>query len=716
MKTFIMSSIILLTSSEKLYKILLVKCENPGESRKRMKSYNEYLIKLIDRKRRNPWLETFKIIIFYLLSGLVWIFLSDRVLKSIVRDEAQYMKFQLYKGWMFVFFTAIIFYFIILQRMRMYKRALDEIHSAYEELSVTSEELIALDEELNQQNEALLESEERYKLAVEVASDGIWDWNIADSSYFFTIIHNPTFGYPVKEKNDNTQDWEEAVHPEDKKKTREVIQNYLKNPEGILEYSYRIRTINGEYRWLLSTAKAILDDKGIPVRITGTHKDITKEKEMEKQLHAVSYFDYLTGLPNRFMFEQEVTKLLEKANNTKKKIGFVYLDIDNINHINDIMGHSEGDRVIKKVGKTLSTYLGKPNFIARLGGDEFGVVLLEREHASQIEEDIKATLNQIRENWILDDKSFLISASVGIAIYPDHGLDYDTLMKNADTAMFKSKADGKGKYLVFNQEMHEETLKFVNRSSELRTAIQEEEFVLYYQPQVDIRTSEIVGAEALIRWNQPEVGFVPPGEFIPFAEKIGYIEVIENWVLRTAFEQKKKWQEKGLKDFKLSVNLSSQRLTQPGLVECIRQILIEKEMDARGIELEITETAVIDDLNKAISTLNDLRDLGFHIALDDFGTGHSSLTYLQKLPIDILKIDRKFIMNVMDEDEEVYIFKMIVDLAHNLNLKVVAEGVETKQQLAFLKKNSCDIAQGYYFERPIPVLEFEQLLEKAGRY
>ncbi len=686
-----------------------------------MKDYSKHIFKITDKKNRSPWVEAFKIIIFYLIFGLLWIVLSDKILSALATAEYQYIQIQLYKGWIFVALTAIVFYFIILRRMKMYKRTLDEVFLANEELSMTSEELIVLGEKLDQQNQelnrqrdTLLENEQRYKLAIEVASDGIWDWNFLDNKYYFSIIQRPTFGYLVKDTSGMIADWQEYLHPEDKERAQENIRKYLDNPEGSLEQSYRVRSIYGDYRWILSNGKAIFDENGIPRRMTGTHKDITNQKEMEEQLHVASYFDYLTGLPNRIMFEQEAGKLLNLAKHSNEKLGFIYLDIDDIKHINDIMGHSEGDKVIRKIAKVLSSSLTKPNLVARVGGDEFGILLPKRESISQIEMDIGIILKQIKENWVLEDKSFLISASVGIAIYPDHGRDYNTLMKNADTAMFKSKDDGKGKYVVFNEDMQQETLEYVNYSGRLRKAIQEEQFVLYYQPQVDISTNDIIGAEALIRWHQPEQGFIPPGEFIPFAERTGYIDDIENWVLRTAFEQKKDWYEKGYIDFKLSVNLSSQRLTQPGLVEGIKQILAEKKMDARGIELEITETAVIDNLNKAILTLNELKELGFHIALDDFGTGHSSLTYLQKLPIDILKIDRKFIMNVMDENEEVYIFKMIVDLAHNLNLKVVAEGVETKQQLAFLKKNSCDIAQGYYYERPIPVSEFEQLLEKTG--
>lgn len=424
-----------------------------------------------------------------------------------------------------------------------------------------------------------------------------------------------------------------------------------------------------------------------------------------EELQNLAYYDSLTGLPNRIKIQEDINQQITYCEIKKQRLAIIYLDIDNFKHVNDTMGHGIGDELIVYIADILRKNIKSPNLVARLGGDEFAIVLLN------IQDNIEKELNQILsffiKPWMVEEKEFFIGVSLGAAIYPEHGLTSSILMQAADTALFHRKSSGKNGYDIYTTDMHQKTLKYIEMSNQLHTAIQRDEFLLYYQPQIELCSNKIVGVEALIRWKHPQKGFISPMEFIPFAEEVGYIGQISDWVLRTACKQKRAWEQKGFSNIKMSINLSSKLITKPGFVSNVKHTLEEYQINCNEIEFEITETAVMIEVDKAIRVLNHLKALGISISLDDFGVGYSSLTYLQKLPIDILKIDREFIKNVVKEDEEVYIFNSIVNLAHNLGLKVVAEGVETKEQLSIIIKNGCDICQGYYYSKPVPAEELE---------
>jgi diguanylate cyclase (GGDEF)-like protein len=344
---------------------------------------------------------------------------------------------------------------------------------------------------------------------------------------------------------------------------------------------------------------------------------------LQYRLHSLAYYDSLTQLPNQIMLEEEVNKQIKQAQEKNQKIAFIYLDIDNLKYINDTMGHSSGDKLIIHIANILSYQIKPPNIISRLNGDEFAIVLVNVQDVNDIILEINSVFEYLRRPWILDNQQFYISASMGVAIYPEHGTDLTTLRQNADTAMFHIKENGKDGFSIFTSDMREKTWNYIQMSNQLRTAIQNEEFLLYYQPQIDLNTSKIIGVEALIRWIHPEKGFIPPMEFIPFAEETAYIGKIGEWVFKTACKQKIKWEEEGYSHIKMSVNLSSKALGQEDLVPSIKHILEECNLNCCDIELEITETAAMDDLEKAIEVLKQLKQLGITIALDDFGTGYS---------------------------------------------------------------------------------------------
>lgn len=431
-----------------------------------------------------------------------------------------------------------------------------------------------------------------------------------------------------------------------------------------------------------------------------------------RMLHHMAYYDTLTGLPNRAFYEEEVVKLIQEAVNTKLKFTLVYIDIDDFKHINDTLGHNIGDCYIKHIGSILARIIKSQHIVARVGGDEFAILLFDVSETTDITQTLENVMKAIRNPWNKDGKSYFVSVSMGVAVYPDHGRNLTVLMQNIDIAMFHRKANGKDGYTLYEPAMANSSLNFIQMSNQLRNAIQKQEFRLYYQPQYNLESGEIIGVEALIRWIHPEKGFISPMEFIPFSEKTGFIVPISQWVFETACKQKAEWNRMGFHGIKMAINLSGYMIMNDGLVEQVKTLIDHYDLSPSEIELEVTETAVMTQLDKAKQQLEALKGLGVSIALDDFGTGYSSLTYLQTLPFDILKIDREFIKCVVKEDEERYIFKAIIELAHNLGLKVVAEGVETIEQNQFLHNNKCDIGQGYYFSRPVPAKDVVLLFEK----
>lgn len=793
-----------------------------------------------------PHIEAIKIIVIYLLVGGLWILLSDKVLGVLIKDPDALQNVQLYKGWLYVIVTGIVFYWIICKTMMMFKRAIDKIFQGYEELSTANEELIAMEEELSQQNDeleqhrnALMVSNQRYQLAVEGAHDGIWDWDIRHDTYFFSLKWKATFGYKEEELPNTFETWKQLLHPEDKERSINAINGYLMRGNGIYENTYRLRCKDGTYRWILSRGKAVWDEKGRAVRVAGSHTDITEHiqlqeylrrekelsaniirdtsmmiivldkdgtitqfnpfaekvtgyqkeevigrnvidvlipnsnkedikdmfdkvvncelvrnqeneiickdgqyatilwnnnllhdqeenilgivligmditerKEMEKRLHSLAYYDILTQLPNRTMFEEKIEQLLHNVKEAGRKVAVIYIDVDNFKHINDTMGHRTGDKFIVYIANILKYHIQHPNMVARLSGDEFVIVLTDIHSANDVILELNDLLKHIRRPWVLKNQEFFVSVSMGIAIYPEHGEDFTTLLQNADTAMFHTKENGKDGFCFYTSDMHEKTLDYIQLRSQLRHAIKNQEFMLYYQPQIDLKSGQLIGVEVLIRWLHPEKGFVLPTEFIPMAEKMGYIREIGEWVLKTACDQKKQWEQKGYIPIKMAINLSSKHLTDHDFIKTMKKAIEQENINCSEIELEITETAVMDNMDIALDAILHLRDFGFSIALDDFGTGYSSLTYLQKLPIDILKIDREFIRQIAKKDKEHFLITSIIQLAHNLNMKVVAEGIETKEQEEFLTKYHCDIGQGYYYSKPVSAKGIEKILSK----
>jgi len=428
------------------------------------------------------------------------------------------------------------------------------------------------------------------------------------------------------------------------------------------------------------------------------------------ELEYLANHDFLTRLPNRLKFNIELNNALLKSTEDGSELAVLFLDLDRFKLINDTFGHDIGDKLLLEISNRLVSVLRKDDVVCRIGGDEFTILLRNIKNREQVSKMSEAIVNLFKETYIIDGQEFSISTSIGIAISIFDGRDLDLLLKKADIAMYKAKEKGKNNFLFYHNEMNMHSVERFKLENRLRKAIEQEEFILYYQPRIDAKSDKIIAVEALIRWNSPELGMVSPGEFIPLAEESGLIVPIGEWVLKTACMQNKQWQQAGHQPIRVSVNLSAMQFIQQDLVEKIRIILDETGLSSEWLELEITEGIIIKDLKGTMETLEKLKEMGVHVSLDDFGTGFSSLNYLKNFKIDTLKIDASFVRDISDDEKNTAIVNTIIMLGKNLDLNVTAEGVETETQLEFLKNKGCNEIQGFLYSKPVPPEECEKLI------
>ncbi len=444
----------------------------------------------------------------------------------------------------------------------------------------------------------------------------------------------------------------------------------------------------------------------------GIVRDITERKRFEETIREMAYHDHLTGLPNRLLLFDRFNQALARGRRHKLLATFIFLDLDRFKVINDTLGHPIGDELLKLVAERLKMCIREADTVARFGGDEFSVLvpdIKDVEGVTKVVENIFATFNK---SFNVAGHELFVTASMGVSVYPADGDDAETLFKNADIAMYRAKHEGRNNFQLYTPAMNVRAIERLKLENMLRKAVERKEFLLHYQPQVDINTGEVIGIEALVRWQEPERGLIPPMEFIPLAEHTGLIVPIGEWVLRTACAQNKAWQDKGLKPVRIAANLSMLQFKRKNFAATITGILEETGLDPKYMELELTESIIMEDAETTIEILRKLKTMGVRLVIDDFGTGYSSLQYLKKMPIDMLKIDRSFIRDITDNPDDAAISTAIIGVAHSLEIEVIAEGVETMEQLKFLKTLRCDNIQGFLISRPIPVEDVEGFLKK----
>ena len=439
-------------------------------------------------------------------------------------------------------------------------------------------------------------------------------------------------------------------------------------------------------------------------------RDVSAARAMALQMAHSAEHDFLTGLPNRMLLNDRVNQAIALAPRHMKKVAVLFLDLDGFKHINDSLGHPIGDKLLQSIAKRLVDCVRGSDTVSRQGGDEFVVLLSEVEQSEDAAITARRMLQAVAEAHSIDQHDLHVTTSIGVSVYPDDGLDAETLIKNADTAMYQAKENGRQSYQFFKPAMNVRAVERQSIEESLRRALERQEFALHYQPKINLKTGEITGAEALIRWTHPTRGPVPPAQFIPVAEDCGLILPIGNWVLREACKQARAWVDAGLPLATMAVNISAMEFRDENFLEGVFAILEETGLDPRSLELELTESVLMKHAESAASILKTLRARGVQVAVDDFGTGYSSLSYLRKFPIDALKIDQSFVRQITTAPDETTIVTAVISMGRSLKLRVVAEGVETQEELAFLQAHQCDEAQGYYFSRPVPPQQFARLL------
>ena len=474
------------------------------------------------------------------------------------------------------------------------------------------------------------------------------------------------------------------------------------------------RRKNGEIypQWL--SIGTLRDEGGKVVNYISIFNDITERKESERHIQFMAHYDALTKLPNRALFGDRLAQALATARRSGKKAALLFLDLDRFKSINDSLGHQPGDLLLQSVAARLKSCVREMDTVCRQGGDEFIVLLSEIDKMEDAAHIALKIVEAMSKEHFVGGSNLIITCSIGISIYPDDAVDGSLLIKNADAAMYHAKESGRNNFQFFTPDMNAEASERLALESDLRRAVQHEEFLLHYQPQIDNRSGKIIGMEALIRWRHPDKGMVSPARFIPIAEYCGLINAMGEWVLKTACIQNRKWQDEGLLNVPVAVNISALQFHQKNFKETVARILRESGLAPGYLELEITEGVTVREIEATVRLLNELKQMGVLISIDDFGTGYSSLSYLKRFPIDKLKIDQSFVRDISTDADDAAIVQTIISMGHGLRLKVIAEGVETAEQLAFLKQWQCDEIQGYYFSKPLAADEFAEYVKSRA--
>ena len=458
----------------------------------------------------------------------------------------------------------------------------------------------------------------------------------------------------------------------------------------------------------------VMNSEGDVFATVTTCEDISERKRNEETIKNLVFFDVLTGLPNRALFNDRLRQELAKAHRHNQLLAIMFLDLDRFKVINDTFGHNTGDLFLQSVSERLKCIVREGDTVSRLGGDEFILLFPDIKNIEDATAIAQKIIEKLSEVFVLSDKELYITASIGISFFPQNGNNVETLVKNADTAMYYAKGEGRNNYQFYTPAINTISAEKLMMESNLRKALQQKELILYYQPQVDLISGKVIGAEVLLRWQNDDYGLMLPSRFIQLAEEIGLIQSIGEWVLRSACAQTKAWQEAGLPPILMSVNVSMHQFKDKSFINMLRTILQETNLEAQYLELELTESALMQNSALTISMLNELKSFGIHIAIDDFGTGYSSLSYLKYLPLSKVKLDQSFVRSLTIDPNDEAISKAIIAMAHSLNLKVVAEGVENVDQLSFLRSHQCDEVQGFLFSKPVPQNEFTRLLTTYG--
>jgi diguanylate cyclase (GGDEF)-like protein/PAS domain S-box-containing protein len=564
---------------------------------------------------------------------------------------------------------------------------------------------------------ALRESEERYALAMRGANDGIWDWDLKTNRVYYSTRWKAMLGYEDDEVGESPNEWFTRVHMDDREDVQREITKTLRGANEHFQCEHRMNHKNGSFHWMLSRAIAVWDDKGAPIRMVGSLSDINDRKYAEAKLSHNAFHDTLTDLPNRTLFMDHLGLAIQRS---KRKgafqYGVLFIDLDRFKDINDSLGHMIGDQLLVAIAKMLQQELRSTDTVARFGGDEFVILLEDVNDTNDIIMVASRILSRFSVPFYMQNNEVYMNASIGVVVNTSSYENPEDVLRDADIAMYQAKMLGRGRYEIFEPNMRDRILDRLMLENDLRFSFERKELCLVYQPIVSITDQRITGFEALIRWQHPERGILSPGDFIPLAEETGLILPIGRWVLQESCRQLKAWQEEFQQDppLTISVNVSGKQLAQADFFDQVIEALRISDLDPHTLKLEITESAIMDNLDFALDMFNRLREQGIQVQVDDFGIGYSSLSYLSHFPIDALKIDRSFVRLINQDVTCNKIVQTIIMLAHGLEIGVIAEGVEIADQWEQVKNLGCEQAQGYFIARPSSKEIMEKILaEKA---
>lgn len=565
---------------------------------------------------------------------------------------------------------------------------------------------------------ALLRSEARLGLAQRIAKIGNWEWQPESGQFSASSELCRLMGIRPQDFGGTLDAFLQAIDAEDRERVHHTLTSIL--PERTpCDIDHRIVLPNGSEFTVNLQAEAVFDDQLNALTIVGTAQDISERKRSEREIHRLAYFDSLTGLPNRVLFKDRVTQAIAHARRYQYNLALLFLDLDRFKATNDTLGHHIGDLLLKHVADRLmdsvrhsdsigrTTENDRNHELARLGGDEFTVLLTNLRDVQDAGKVARRILEALARPFLINGHEIFVTVSIGIAIFPTDGDSVDLLLKSSDTAMYHAKEQGRNNFQYYSNAMNAAASERLMLEAEVRQATEREEFVLYYQPQIDLRSGRIVGAEVLIRWLHPQRGLLAPNEFLQAASDTGIIRSIDEWVLRTACRQARTWQQRGFMVPCVSINVSNSLFHGSTLLRAVQETLDETGLTANRLELELTEPTAMRNLEASLTILHQLKTLGVQLSIDDFGTGYSSLSYLHQLPFNRVKIDHSLIRDMLIKAQPVRIVRAIIAMAHSLQLEVLGEGVEQEQQREILIAEGCDQAQGYLFGHPMPAAEFE---------
>ncbi|HEX8592504.1 MAG TPA: EAL domain-containing protein [Pseudomonas sp.] len=621
--------------------------------------------------------------------SVIWLAFCDQLLPNLIENPAQLALVQQMSGYAWVLISAVLIFIV---RRRLLK-------------------FMGIDARLRRQSE----DHDRLRLAAAVFDSTHEGVVVTDNAGL--IVHvNRAFMQITGYQQDEVL----GFNPSKFKSGRHGPEFYRQMYRSILsagQWSGEIwnRRKSGEIYPQWQSIRSIKGDNGEIKHFVAVFSDITAIKRSEHELLQLAHYDALTGLPNRLLFIDRTSQALASARSSKRGCALLLIDLDHFKHINDSMGHNTGDEILKTVGERLEGFFGKQLTLARLGGDEFGLLIEHCQQVVQAAGYAQQIIDGFKAPFIINDQQLFISASIGISLFPGDALTAEQLLRNADSALFKAKSDGREGYALYTEELTAHAQQRVQLASELRRAIQQDELRVFYQPIHDLEDSRILGVEALVRWQHPQRGLVPPGEFIPIAEQSGLIADIDAWVLRTACRQMSEWLAAGVAITFVAVNVSSRLFSRGDLERQVARVLAETGLDPAHLELEVTESAVMEDPEQAIEQLHRLRSLGLSLAIDDFGTGYSSLLRLKRMPVQKLKIDQGFVAGLPSDEDDIAIVRVIIALAKSMGMRVLAEGIEHAEQAGFLLANGCQLGQGYWFARPMPAEQIDWLRAPAFR-